>query len=49
MVLDAARTGEVPAITVRRIGPALLFERLWEETGCQGVITAKAKSRCLGW
>jgi hypothetical protein len=34
MVLDAARTGEVPAITVRRIGPALLFERLWAETGC---------------
>src|ERR1700675_3622477 len=35
MVLDAMRTGEVPAITVRRIGPALLFERLWVETGCQ--------------
>jgi Transposase DDE domain len=45
MVLDAARTGEVPAITVRRIGPALLFERLWAETGCQSVTTALARRR----
>ena len=35
MVLDAARSGDAPAIAVRRIGPALLFERLWQETGCQ--------------
>ena len=28
----AARPG------ARRIGPALLFERLWEETGCRAVI-----------
>jgi hypothetical protein len=45
MMLDAARTGEIPAITVRRIGPALLFERLWAETGCQSVITALARRR----
>ncbi len=45
MVLDAMRTGEVPAITVRRIGPALLFERLWVETGCQSVITTLARRR----
>jgi hypothetical protein len=45
MVLDAMRTGEIPAITVRRIGPALLFERLWVETGCQSVITALARRR----
>jgi len=37
MVLDAARSGDAPAIAVRRIGPALLFERLWQETGCQDV------------
>jgi hypothetical protein len=43
MVLDAARTGEMPATTVRRISPALLFERLWAETGCQSVITALAR------
>jgi hypothetical protein len=29
MVLDAARSGEAPAVTVRHIGPARLFERLW--------------------
>ena len=45
MVLDAARTGDAPAIAVRRIGPTLLFERLWQETGCQSVITALARAR----
>ncbi len=45
MVLDAARTGDAPAVAVRRIGPALLFERLWQETGCQDVITALARGR----
>jgi hypothetical protein len=35
MVLDAARSGDAPAIAVRRTGPALLFERLCQETGCQ--------------
>ena len=33
MVLSAARTRDRD--TVRRIGPALVFERLWAETGCQ--------------
>ena len=45
MVLNAARSGEVPAIAVHRIGPALLFERLWVETGCQSVISALARRR----
>ena len=45
MVLDAARTGDAPAVAVRRIGPALLFERLWQETGCHSVITALARGR----
>ncbi len=45
MVLDAARSGEAPAIAVRRIGPALLFERLWQETGCQDVIAGLARKR----
>src|SRR5713101_5935452 len=31
MVLDAARAGDAATVTVRRIGPALLFERLWQE------------------
>jgi hypothetical protein len=45
MVLDAARSGDAPAIAVRRIGPALLFERLWQETGCQAVIAGLARKR----
>jgi Transposase DDE domain len=45
MVLDAARSGDAPAIAVRRIGPALLFERLWQETGCQEVIAGLARKR----
>lgn len=45
MVLDAARTGEAPTIAVRRIGAALVFERLWAESGCQDVIAALARRR----
>src|SRR3954454_8808041 len=45
MVLDAARTGGAPTIAVHLIGPALLFERLWAETGCQSVVTGLARRR----
>jgi hypothetical protein len=33
MVLSAAADDAAIKIAVRRIGPALVFERLWEETG----------------
>jgi len=39
LLLTAHRNGQAPAITTRRIGPALIFERLWQQTGCQAVIT----------
>jgi hypothetical protein len=39
LLLAAHATGQVPTITTRRIGPALIFQRLWRETGCQQVIT----------
>ena len=32
-------------IAVHRIGPALVFERLWEETGCRAVIADLAGKR----
>ena len=32
IVLDALDRGEATAIATRRIGPALAFERVWEET-----------------
>jgi transposase len=38
MVLSEHRRGELPTIATRRIGPPLIFERLWAETGCAGAI-----------
>src|ERR1700730_7172631 len=38
LLLTAHRHGQTPAITTRRIGPSLIFERLWQETGCQAVL-----------
>jgi transposase len=39
LLLTAHRSGQIPVITSRRIGPTLIFERLWQETGCQQVLT----------
>jgi Transposase DDE domain len=36
-------------IATRRIGPALVFERLWEETGCRTVIDELAGARKHGF
>jgi hypothetical protein len=38
LLLSAHAKGQLPTITTRRIGPALIFERLWRETGCRRVI-----------
>ncbi len=38
LLVTAHRSGQVPAITCRRLGPTLIFERLWRETGCQHVL-----------
>ena len=35
--MSAATDDAALKIAVRRIGPALVFERLWEETGCRSV------------
>jgi hypothetical protein len=45
MVLSAASNDAAIKIAVRRIGPALVFERLWEETGCRAVIAELAGKR----
>ncbi len=45
IVLDALDRGEATTISTRRIGPALAFERVWEETGCRGVIERLASNR----
>jgi transposase len=38
LLLAAHQRGETTKIRTRAIGPAMIFERLWKETGCQKVI-----------
>jgi transposase len=38
LLLAAHRRGETTAIRTRSIGPTRIFERLWQQTGCQHVI-----------
>jgi transposase len=38
LLLAAHQRGETTAMRTRPIGPAMIFERLWQETGCQKVI-----------
>jgi transposase len=38
LLLSAHAKGQVPVINTRHIGPALIFERLWQDTGCRHVI-----------
>jgi hypothetical protein len=38
VLLAAHRRGETTGMRARPIGPAVVFERLWRETGCQQVI-----------
>jgi hypothetical protein len=43
MVVSAAQ--DDPTAAVRRIGPALVFERLWAETGCRAVVEDVSRER----
>jgi len=47
LVLSALEKGEVSGLTCRRIGPPLLFGRLWQATGCQGVIASLLADRAF--
>jgi hypothetical protein len=38
LLLSAHAKGQLPTITTRRIGPALIFQRIWQQTGCHRVI-----------
>jgi hypothetical protein len=49
LLLTAHRNGQAPVITTRRIGPSLIFERLWQETGCQQVIRHLLEGRSFGF
>ncbi|WP_026987648.1 IS1634 family transposase [Fodinicurvata fenggangensis] len=45
LVLSQLESGEMAGLSCRRIGPPLLFGRLWEESGCQAVLAALAGQR----
>jgi transposase len=45
LLLSAHAKGQLPSITTRHIGPALVFERLWQQTGCQRVISQLLEGR----
>src|SRR5262245_56930900 len=49
MVLSAIADDSAMNIASRRIGPALVFERLWEETGCRAVIEQLCGARKHGF
>jgi hypothetical protein len=38
MVISAVEEGAAPGVNCRRIGGPLLFERLWQESGCRAVL-----------
>jgi hypothetical protein len=38
LLLNAHHDGHAPVITTQRIGPPLVFERLWQQTGCRDVL-----------
>jgi hypothetical protein len=45
MVLSLVEGEAPPNLVCRRIGPALLFERLWQEVGCRAVLEELARQR----
>jgi hypothetical protein len=38
LLLTALHNGDLPTLTSQRLGPVLIFERLWHETGCDAVL-----------
>jgi hypothetical protein len=49
MVLSAVADDPAATIASRRIGPALVFGRLWEEIGCRAIIEDLAATRKHGF
>jgi transposase len=45
MLLWAHAKGAVPVVRTRRIGASLIFDRLWEQTGCRAVIESLLRER----
>jgi Transposase DDE domain len=49
LLLTAHREGQLPTIATHTIGPALIFERLWQLTGCRDVLTDLLAERRFGF
>jgi len=45
LLLSEHAQGRLPTISIRHIGPALVFQRLWQQTDCQHVIDQLLKGR----
>jgi transposase len=45
LLLSEHAQGRLPTISIRHIGPALVFQRLWQLTGCQHVLEQLLKGR----
>jgi Transposase DDE domain len=45
LLLTAHQAGQAPVVRSSRLGPALVFERLWRDTGCQAVLAALLQER----
>lgn len=45
LVLEAVRDDKTTSVSVERIGAPLVFERLWDETGCRAVLNELAAAR----
>jgi hypothetical protein len=44
-VIDAHAAGEIQPVAIRRIGPDLVFARLWKESGIAEVLRSVLKTR----
>src|ERR1700692_4596124 len=49
MLLSAFEKGEATTIDAKRIGPPLLFERLWRDCCCRSVIENRLTDRKFGF
>lgn len=49
LLLEAHERGEAPQVRTWRTGPAQVFERLWEESGCGPVVRAALQGRAFGF
>ena len=49
MLVSSLRDGTLDAVASERIGAPVVFERLWQETGCRSVIEALAGERAFAF